>query len=121
MSRAPLVLVVDDEPAILDLVEHGLRHVGLRVARAESASEGLARFAALGDDLDLLVLDRDLPDGTGDAVLRTVRTTWDGPVIMQSGWPGEDAPADPRTHHLDKPWSLRDFVETVQRMLDPGR
>lgn len=119
MDRAPLALVVDDEPAITRLIALGLRHVGFRVEVAGSVAEGLARFEALRDDLDLLVLDRDLPDGTGDDLLRAVREGWDGPVLLQSAWPAHVPTVDARTQHLPKPWSLRDFVETAQHMVHP--
>ncbi|NCF09044.1 MAG: response regulator [Gammaproteobacteria bacterium] len=57
------VLIVEDEPDIARLVREHLADVGCDAVVAADAAQARARFAA--GDLDLVVLDRMLPDGDG--------------------------------------------------------
>jgi two-component system response regulator MprA len=74
------VLVVDDEPGILEFVEMGLTQDGIHVLRAATAAAGLelARTARP----DLMIIDVGLPDGDGFDLLARVRADSDVPVIM---------------------------------------
>jgi two-component system response regulator MprA len=79
-DASPLVLVIDDEPGIVDFVELGLRSEGYRVASAGSAAAGLA---ALRDEQpEAVILDVGLPDGDGFDVLVAIRRESDVPVVM---------------------------------------
>jgi CheY-like chemotaxis protein len=53
---APAVLVLDDDPAILDMLAQALRDEGYRVATGCNGYEGLARLGAARYDLILLDL-----------------------------------------------------------------
>lgn len=65
----PRVLVVEDEPDIAALVAYQLTREGYRV---ETAGTGREALEAVGRDIpDLVVLDRMLPDVSGDDVLQT--------------------------------------------------
>lgn len=67
----PRVLVVEDEPDIAALVAYQLTREGYRV---ETAGTGREALEAVGRDIpDLVVLDRMLPDVSGDDVLQTLR------------------------------------------------
>jgi two-component system, OmpR family, copper resistance phosphate regulon response regulator CusR len=63
-----MILVVEDEPGIVDFVERGLRRQGFEVASAADGETGLER--ALRPDVDLVVLDLMLPRLSGHDVLR---------------------------------------------------
>ncbi len=65
------VLLVEDEPDLADSLADGLRREGYVVDVARDGASALASLA--GSDPDLLVLDRDLPVLSGDAVCRTLR------------------------------------------------
>ncbi|MFD5199099.1 response regulator transcription factor [Streptomyces sp. NPDC058375] len=65
------LLVVDDEPAILDTVSRFLRFLGYEVRTAATASEGLAMARAFLPEL--ILLDVMLPDGDGFEVMRRLR------------------------------------------------
>jgi|SRR5215213_6059338 len=78
---APCVLVIDDEPGILDFIEIGLGQDGTaRVVRASTAAAGLA--LARSEEPDLAIIDVGLPDGDGFELLRQIRAESDVPVIM---------------------------------------
>jgi DNA-binding response OmpR family regulator len=76
----PSVLVVDDEPGILEFVEMGLAQDGIRVLRAASVAAGLQ--LARSEAPDLMIIDVGLPDGDGFDLLARVRADSDVPVIM---------------------------------------
>lgn len=76
----PTVLVVDDEPGILDFVEMGLAQDGIDVLRAATATAGLQ--LARSERPDLVIIDVGLPDGDGFDLLARVRADSDVPVIM---------------------------------------
>jgi DNA-binding response OmpR family regulator len=65
------VLVVEDEAPLRMIVQRNLERRGIQVIAAGTAAEALA--AARSDPPDLLVLDINLPDGSGWDVLRELR------------------------------------------------
>jgi len=79
-SATSSVLVVDDEPGILEFVEMGLAQDGIRVIRAASAAAGIE--LARSERPDLMIIDVGLPDGDGFDLLARVRADGDIPVIM---------------------------------------
>jgi Response regulator containing CheY-like receiver, AAA-type ATPase, and DNA-binding domains len=65
------LLVVDDEPNILDLLATSLRFAGFDVVTASNGNEALRQAAA--HQVDLVVLDVMMPDMDGFTVLRRLR------------------------------------------------
>ena len=83
-SHGPaLVLVVEDDPAIANLVRTALESHGARVAVAGTAAEAISRAAELSPGV--ILLDLGLPDADGIEVVRRVRT-WSQslPIIVVS-------------------------------------
>ncbi len=74
------ILVVDDEPAILALVEHRLVHEGFQVFTA--ADGGAAWHRIVKEQPDLIVLDLMLPGIPGLELLRQIRAHYSTPVIL---------------------------------------
>lgn len=79
-AARPSVLVVDDEPGILDFVEMGLAQDGIQVIRAATGAEGLE--LARTERPDLIIIDVGLPDVDGFDLLGRIRADSDVPVIM---------------------------------------
>ena len=76
----PHILVVDDDRDIRDLVSRFLRKNGFRVT---TASDGQAMHQALAKSrIDLVVLDRVLPNEDGIALCRTLRAETRIPIVM---------------------------------------
>jgi DNA-binding response OmpR family regulator len=76
-----MILVVEDEPGIVDFVERGLRRHGFQVLSANDGEAGLER--AVEPDIDLVVLDLMLPKLSGMEVLRQLHAQRpDLPVIV---------------------------------------
>jgi DNA-binding response OmpR family regulator len=76
----PLVLVIDDEPGIVDFIEVGLRDEGYRVATAATA--GAAMRALREHAPAVVILDVGLPDEDGFSLLARLRGQSDVPVVM---------------------------------------
>jgi DNA-binding response OmpR family regulator len=74
------VVLVDDEPGIVDFVGIGLRHEGIETIAAGTVIEGLR--AVRGERPDLVLVDVGLPDGDGFELLRQIRAESDVPVVM---------------------------------------
>jgi two-component system phosphate regulon response regulator PhoB len=116
------VLVIDDEPDIVELVSHHLRGSGLEPVGAHTGGEGLRRARELVPDL--IILDLMLPDIEGTEVLRALRTderTRAIPVIFLSARSGEvdrvvgfELGGD---DYVTKPFSPRELVLRVRAVL----
>jgi two-component system, OmpR family, response regulator MprA len=76
----PLVLVIDDEPGIVDFIEVGLREEGYRVASAGTAGDGLQALREQAPAV--IILDVGLPDEDGFSLLGRIRGESDVPVVM---------------------------------------
>ena len=113
------ILVVEDEPAIQELVSFSCSSSGFRVRRADSVR---AAQEAIGAELpDLVILDWMLPDRSGIELLRNLRSeerTRGLPVILLTAKGAEsdkvaglDAGAD---DYVVKPFSPRELVSRVR-------
>jgi two-component system, OmpR family, KDP operon response regulator KdpE len=121
-SNAPVVLLVDDEPILLRMLEVNLRMSGFDV---RTASNGAAAIeAAEAAKPAVVVLDLGLPDLPGWEVLSRLRELDDlrrTPVVVVSG-SDRDAAGDPGyaadVHaFLTKPVEPADLVEIVRRAI----
>lgn len=107
------VLVVEDEPAINDVVSTALRHQGHAVTTIDHGRKG--RELALTGDFDLLVLDVMLPGMDGFEICRDLRTAGvSTPVLFLTA---RDAPDDRiegfvtgGDDYLTKPFSVDELV-----------
>ena len=82
-SAARRILVVDDEPSIIDAVATALRYEGFEVLEARTGRDGLTQAQA--SQPDLIVLDVMLPDIDGLEVARRIRADGlDIPVLFLS-------------------------------------
>ncbi|MCC7023407.1 MAG: response regulator [Thermomicrobiales bacterium] len=80
------VLLVEDEPWLRQTLALSLQGRDFMVAEATTAAEAIA--AATDHRFDLMLLDINLPDGTGWDVLRQLRTTDNAlPVVVLSAVP----------------------------------
>ena len=80
LTPAPRIVIVDDEPGIVDFVEMGLAQEGIAVVTAGSAASGLRTVRA--EQPDLVIVDVGLPDGDGFQLVARIRAESDVPVIM---------------------------------------
>jgi DNA-binding response OmpR family regulator len=83
MSAPPRIILVDDEPDLVEALAEFLALLGHRAEVARSGAE-LERLTAL-EPADLVVLDLGLPGEDGRAILERLRRTFDGPVAILTG------------------------------------
>lgn len=81
------ILVVDDEPIAVRLIEAILRREGCEVASAPDGEAGLRRFQEYAPDL--VLLDAVLPKLSGFEVCARLRESSAVPIIMLSALPNE--------------------------------
>lgn len=112
-------LVVDDEPALADVVSSYLTRDGFEVEVAHRGEDALERARSL--DPDVVVLDLGLPGIDGLEVCRQLRTFSDCYVIMLTARADEldtlvglSVGAD---DYLTKPFSPRELVARIRAML----
>jgi len=93
---AKLVVVIEDDPLVLEATGSLLRSWGFQVVTAESYGGALARLAEIGRRPDLIVCDYRLSEGaTGIDAIEGLRNAFEIPALLISGDasspPGEDA------------------------------
>jgi DNA-binding response OmpR family regulator len=115
-----MILVIEDEPGIVDFLERGLRAHGFQVSSALDGAVGTEK--ALAEDIDLVVLDMMLPGRSGLEVLATLRDAKPTlPVIVLTARgevehrvTGLDAGA---VDYLTKPFSLTELAARIRAQL----
>jgi DNA-binding response OmpR family regulator len=111
------ILLIEDEPGIVRMVERGLAAHGHQVLAAETGEDGL--LIVTTEQLDLVLLDIGLPDMSGHAVLREIRRLRsDLPVIMltardetESKVTALDAGAD---DYITKPFDYEELLARIR-------
>jgi DNA-binding NtrC family response regulator len=120
-TRAPRILVVDDDPASCRLVQAAVRPSGWQVTVAPDGTAGLARAAT--EPLDAVVLDLGLPDVSGLEVLQALlERDRDLPVVMLTGHADlKTAVAATRLgafDYLTKPVEPDELTHTLERAIE---
>lgn len=113
------ILVVDDEPKIVRLVQQYLERAGYRVVTADNGDTAIRRFYQ--DNPHLVILDLMIPGIGGLDVARAIRRHSDVPVIMLTALAEEgdrlaglEIGAD---DYVVKPFSPRELVARVRAVL----
>jgi DNA-binding response OmpR family regulator len=114
------ILIIEDEPGIVDFVERGLRGQGFEVTTALDGETGIAK--ARSEEVDLVVLDMMLPGRSGWEVLEVLHQTEPAlPVLVLTALGevedrvgGLDAGA---ADYLTKPFSLAELAARIRAQL----
>ena len=120
MTAGHRILVVDDEPNIVDVVSMALRYQGFEVASAQTGREAIEQVA--GFRPDLMVLDVMLPDMEGfDVAERLGAQRADVPIVFLTA---RDATPDKvrgltsgGDDYVTKPFSLEELVARIRTIL----
>jgi two-component system, cell cycle sensor histidine kinase and response regulator CckA len=120
-GRARRVLVVDDDPLMLQYVSSILMEAGFTTERALDGSEALTKIQNDGP-FDLLLTDVMMPRMSGAELARRVRHSWPMlPVLYVTGFSDKLFAEKPVLWEdeafLEKPCSPNLLVEAVNRLL----
>jgi CheY-like chemotaxis protein len=116
------LLFVDDEPALVRLGYSVLTQLGYDVTAHTSSVEALAAFQAAPHHFDLVITDYTMPQMTGEALARALRSLRpDIPIILETGFShtidAERATALGINAFLLKPWTVRELARTIAQVL----
>lgn len=118
-SSSPRILVVDDEPAVVELMRYNLSKAHFEVITAADGHQALAQ--AYQTQPDLILLDLMLPGLDGFDVCRELRRTSNIPIIMLTARGEEidrivglELGAD---DYICKPFSIRELIARVKAVL----
>jgi two-component system response regulator RegX3 len=119
MTKEPRILVVDDDPGILDVLSYALRDEGFAV---ETAADVEHAELALEQPIDVVILDLMLPGGSGTDLCRRLRSAGNVvPVLMLTARDAEldrvvglEAGAD---DYVTKPFSAAELVSRTRAIL----
>jgi len=122
MSKEPTILIVDDEPAIRDMIGIALDTAGFNSLTAETALD--AHINIVDSRPDLILLDWMLPGGSGIELARRLKRdelTADIPIIMLTAKTSEDNKVQGLDVGVDdyvtKPFSPRELVARIKAVL----
>jgi two-component system phosphate regulon response regulator PhoB len=114
------ILVIDDDPAAIKLLQLVLGRAGHVVQVARDVTSG--KTAARSGGHDLMILDVFLPDGSGLDLLRFVRGDLGStlPVLVLTGYRQSDfmtrAEAAGASGYVTKPFSIPDLLTELNRL-----
>ena len=122
----PRILVVDDEPEAVELIEFNLKQSAYTVSTAADGADALKK--ARSQPPDLIVLDVMLPEMDGFEICKTLRldpSTTKVPIIMLTAKAAEidrvlglELGAD---DYLTKPFSTRELLLRIKKILARGQ
>ena len=120
------VMVVDDDKALLFLVERALKRRGFQVTSFTQPALALSALRERPHAYDLMVTDYNMPDLNGVDLLRQAQTIRaDLPIALASGYVTREieqsAFAAGALALIHKPNDVSELVETVQRLLRSAR
>jgi DNA-binding response OmpR family regulator len=115
-GNIPTILVVDDQPAVLEVVSRILRHNGYHTLEADSYEKALSLLSM--HDPDLLLTDSVLGEMPEQPLADRVREIKPGMRILRMSG-GQVAALGPEGGQvISKPFTAKDLVEKVRAILD---
>ena len=117
------ILLVDDEPSVVQYVAQSLERLGYTVSVKTTAKAALSLFESGPRDFDLIVTDMTMPQMTGEQLADAVKKIRpDMPVVLCTGYSKRISRLGEMPGSVDailaKPVSRSDLAKTVRNMLD---
>jgi DNA-binding response OmpR family regulator len=121
MARSPRVLIVEDDPAMSEMIATILSSQCINCLIRHSGSQAVKAFKNY--DIDLIITDLRMGAGDGIELIESIRLSSFTPVIIVTGYSREYAD---RVRFLEnvavvgKPFESEDLLEMAERALDYG-
>lgn len=124
-GRGELILVVDDEPVLIDLFRATLDASGYRTLTAANGEEALAVAASRLGELSAAIVDLTMPIMDGFETIRSIRRLAPGlPILAMSGSPDRQTVDESEVSgvyaFLAKPFSAEELLSRLREALGQG-
>ena len=121
MAGIDRILIVDDEPVLRDVLRTLLEQHGYVTHSAVSAAEAVATVAE--EEVDLVLLDLMLPDGSGLEVLPQIKAHDPQiPVIMMTAYSSVESAIEAMRlgafHYVPKPFKHEEVLHIIRQALE---
>ena len=84
MERQPRLLLIDNDPDLIEALRIRLEHEGYECVTANTGAQGMIRF--LDDEFDLVISDLNMPGGDGVDLIGRIREVSDVPIVIVTGF-----------------------------------
>ena len=117
------VLIVDDEELVRDVWDRFLSRQGYMVLQSETGEEALELFNQQNENIDLVILDLNMPGIGGIQCLHEMRKiNPDTPVMVTSGYILEDKSISLNklgvAGFIQKPINFSSYMEKIRQVID---
>ncbi len=116
------ILLVDDEPAVMEMGTRLLEHLGYNVTSQTDSVTALEVFRSSPDEFDLVITDYTMPKLTGlDFAMEVLRIRPDMPIVLCTGFSEKITPDSVQELGVElllKPYGMRQISEMVRKILD---
>ncbi len=119
------ILIVEDEPEILNLCRRMLEKSGFRVFATASHAEAIRLVEAFGEEIDLLLTDVIMPEMNGSQLsIRMRKIVPSLKTLFMSGYTADIVAShgvlDPGTHFIQKPFTVNGLTSKVREIFASG-
>jgi CheY-like chemotaxis protein len=116
-----IILIVDDEPAVLKVMKIVLEKSGFQVVLAGNGAEALEIFEQMRDQIRILITDMAMPGMNGLDLIRAIRNL--NPAVHIVATTGMTTPDQMQaisdagvSHVLSKPCSSHQLIELIRKL-----
>lgn len=125
-AQTGTVLVADDEPAVRRAVRRILEREGFRVIEAADGRQALDLLQRHAAQIDVVVLDLEMPALSGDEVVRELRALAVRPAILVSSGHAPDTvvrrfASEAVDGFLPKPWGPHALLQRIRELMQQRR
>jgi CheY-like chemotaxis protein len=115
--KAPIALIVEDDPDVRELAAALLEETDLRVLECENAEQAIAILAREGEDVALVFSDIRLPGLDGVDLARQIKAVWPHvSIVVTSGYSERRPDTLPENVvYMPKPWLALDVLMQADR------
>jgi CheY-like chemotaxis protein len=118
------VMVVDDDPGVLELTTFLLGSYGYKIITAKNGADALVVYAKNKEAIKVVLMDMMMPVMDGPTAIKELRKQQpDLPVLAASGLPPgdklKDVPGTAQVTFLLKPYAAETLLDHLKRLLTP--
>jgi putative nucleotidyltransferase with HDIG domain len=118
-NKPARILVVDDDPAIRELLKHGIQLSGYECLAADGASETLKILKQV--DIDVVISDINMPEMNGLELIKAIKKHHKCDIIIMTGFiedfTYEEIIGRGASDFIQKPVRISEFVARLKRVL----